>query len=68
MDYINVEDASRLFGRGWSVSSVYRRIDSGELVEGKHYVNSARPNSQRRSIKLLRQAIEKYLLKPAAKR
>ena len=59
-DLIDINSAKDLFGKGWSKSSILRRIDNHELIEGKHYINDASVNSKQRKIKLIISGIEKF--------
>jgi hypothetical protein len=59
-DLIDIKSAKDLFGKGWSTSSITRRINNGELKEGKHYINDASVNSKQRKIKLIISGIEKF--------
>ena len=65
---VDIDKAGRYLGRGWSRSSILRRIDSGELIEGVHWIDDSPMTSPRRRIKLNILAIEQYLSKPAALR
>jgi hypothetical protein len=51
-ELVTVEEAYKILGRGFSRSAIYRRIDSGEWVEGKHWVDDRRVGGQRRIIKV----------------
>lgn len=49
---VTVREASQLLGRGYSRRSITRRIESGEWVEGKHWVDDRRVGATRRIIKI----------------
>lgn len=55
---IDINQAPEKFGRGWSVRSIYRKIDNGELEEGVHFIDDASPSSKKRIIKLIVSAIQ----------
>jgi hypothetical protein len=55
---VDIKEAPDRFGRGWSVRSVYRRIENGELSEGVHFIDDASPASKKRIIKLIISAIQ----------
>lgn len=58
-DLIDIHQAVEIFGRGWSDRSIYRKIESGELIESIHFIDDTSPNSKKRLIKLIKPAIEK---------
>lgn len=49
---VSVKEASQILGDGFSRSSILRRIESGEWVEGQHWVDDRRQGGQRRLIKI----------------
>jgi hypothetical protein len=58
-DLIDIKDAPAKFGRGWSIRSIYRKIENGDLVEGMHFIDDASTSSQKRIIKLIIPAIQR---------
>lgn len=63
IDYV----ASRL-GRGYSRRSQLRRIESGEWIEGVHWIDDRRKGSQRRVIKINIKAISELRSQLAGER
>ncbi len=51
-EILPIKEASERLGKKFSISTIRRKIDSGEWEEGKHWVNCASPNSKIRSIKI----------------
>ena len=51
-ELVSVENAYEILGRGYSRTSIYRRIESGEWKEGVHWVDDRRNGNQRRIIKI----------------
>lgn len=65
-DLVALDEASRRLGRGFSRSSILRRIDSGEWQEGIHWVDARRKGSVYRVIKINLAAVRTTLATPAA--
>jgi len=65
---VPLETASEQLGRGFSRRSILRRIDSGEWVEGIHWIDDRREGSTYRLIKINLTAIQEWRSIPAAKR
>lgn len=65
-DLVALDEASRRLGRGFSRSSILRRIDSGEWQEGIHWVDARRKDSVYRVIKINLAAVRTTLATPAA--
>lgn len=57
-DLLDINQAPEKLGRGWSVRSICRKIDNGELEEGIHFIDDASPSSKKRIIKLILSAIQ----------
>jgi hypothetical protein len=57
-DLVDIKQAASKFGRGWSARSVMRKIEAGDLLEGKHFIDDAPKNGERRSIKLIISGIQ----------
>lgn len=68
MELVTIEEAAERLGRGYSRSSVYRRIESGEWMEGVHWVNDCRAGAKKRIIKINLAAIEEVRRTPAGRR
>jgi hypothetical protein len=68
MTYIDLTEASEKLGKGYSRRSIIRRIDSGEWLEGIHWIDDRRPSSKKRIIKINLVEVEKWRNTPAAKR
>lgn len=67
-EYLSLEEASDLLGRGYSKRSIIRRIDNGEWKEGIHWIDDRRSGSKYRLIKINLEEVEKWRKRPAAKR
>lgn len=67
-EYISLEEASEKLGKGYSRSSILRRIDSGEWQEGLHWIDDRRNGTAYRRIKINIAAVNEWRRKPAAKR
>jgi hypothetical protein len=57
-DLVTIAQAYQKLGVGYSRSSILRRIKSGEWIEGVHYINDARTNSNYRIIKINIRAVQ----------
>lgn len=68
MDLVTIDEAATLLGRGYSRSSIYRRIESGEWEEGVHWVDDRRTGAKKRIIKINLAAIQEGRLTPAGRR
>lgn len=67
-EYISLEEASDRLGKGYSRSSILRRIDSGEWQEGLHWIDDRRNGTAYRRIKINFAAVQQWRQIPAAKR
>lgn len=67
-DCVTIDEAHKLLGRGYSRRSILRRIESGEFVEGEHWVNDASPHSKKRNIKINLEAIRRLRATPTHQR
>lgn len=65
---IDIKDAPRILGRGYSRKSIDRRIKSGEFIEGTHWINDAPVNSKYRIIKINVVAIRQLRVIPSHQR
>lgn len=63
---MTVEEASAHLGKGFSRSSIVRRIDSGEWEEGVHWFDARRDGAVKRLIKVNITAVLDSLATPAA--
>ena len=67
-DLIDIKEAPRILGRGYSRKSIDRRIKSGEFIEGIHWINDASINSKYRIIKMNVDAIRQLRATPSHQR
>lgn len=67
-DLITIKECHLRLGRGFSRSTILRRIASGEFEEGWHWVNLASRNSQNRNIRINMAAIREYIATPGGLR
>ncbi|MEO0375429.1 MAG: hypothetical protein AAF329_12555 [Cyanobacteria bacterium P01_A01_bin.17] len=65
-ELVTLGEASHQLGKGFSRSSMLRRIDSGEWQEGIHWVDARRKGSVYRIIKINLAAVLTELATPAA--
>jgi hypothetical protein len=65
---VSIKEAYQILGEGFSRSSILRRIESGEWVEGKHWVDDRRSGGQRRLIKINLTEVQKCRTVAAGKR
>jgi hypothetical protein len=65
---VTIDEASRQLGKGYSRSSILRRIESGEWVEGIHWIDDRREGAKKRSVKIDLLAVKKQRFIPAGKR
>lgn len=65
---VSIKEASQILGDGFSRSSILRRIESGEWVEGTHWVDDRRQGGQRRLIKINLIEVQKCRTVAAGKR
>ncbi|MGB7416232.1 MAG: hypothetical protein WA902_18665 [Thermosynechococcaceae cyanobacterium] len=65
-ELVTLGEASRQLGKGFSRSSMLRRIESGEWQEGTHWVDARRKGSVYRVIKINLTAVRVALATPAA--
>lgn len=65
---VNIHQASRILGSGFSRSSIIRRIESGEWVEGIHWIDDRRQGALRRVIKINLSEVQKHRVIPAGER
>jgi hypothetical protein len=68
MNYIPLRQAVEQLGKGYSRRTILRRIDTGEWLEGVHWIDDRRTGSSRRLIKINLEAVEKWRKTPVAKR
>lgn len=67
-DLVTLREAVEILGVGFSRSSIIRRIESGEWIEGIHWIDDRRQNALRRVIKVNLSEVQKYRSIPAGKR
>jgi hypothetical protein len=67
-DLVTIKQASIALGKGYSRSSMLRRINTGEWQEGIHYIDDARMDSKLRNIKINLTAVQEQRSIPAGKR
>lgn len=67
-DLVTIPEAYARLGKGYSRSSILRRIDSGEWVEGHHFVDDAPKDSKLRNIKINLAAVQELRSVPAGQR
>lgn len=65
---VTLEEAYTALGRGYSPRNIIRRIDSGELVEGLHWINDGSKYSKKRIIKINLEAIRELRATPTHQR
>ncbi|MBW4674725.1 MAG: hypothetical protein KME52_12045 [Desmonostoc geniculatum HA4340-LM1] len=65
---VTIEEAHERLGRGYSRSSILRRIESGEWKEGVHWIDDRREGSSKRVIKINLQQVNQLRVVPAGKR
>jgi hypothetical protein len=63
---VTIAKAAEILGRGYSYSSILRRIEAGEWQEGVHWIDDSTLNSQKRSIKINLTAVNKLRAIPKA--
>lgn len=68
IELVTLAEAARTLGRGFSRRSILRRIDSGEWVEGQHWIDDRRTGATNRQIKINLTAVMQWRTRPAAKR
>lgn len=67
-DLLTIAQTGEKLGKGFSRKSIMRRIDSGDWVEGIHFIDDARSNSKLRSIKINLPAVIEWRCTPADQR
>jgi hypothetical protein len=67
-DLLTVKKAADILGMGFSRSSIMRRIESGEWVEGVHWIDDRRQGALRRVIKINLSEVQKHRIIPAGQR
>lgn len=65
-ELVSIEEAVSRLGKGYSRSSILRRINSGEWVEGTHWMDARRQGATYRIIKINLIAVRAELATPAA--
>jgi hypothetical protein len=65
---VTVKKAAEILGTGFSRSSIMRRIESGEWVEGFHWIDDRRMGALRRVIKINLSEVQKHRTIPAGER
>jgi hypothetical protein len=63
---VTVAKAAEMLGRGYSYSTILRRIEAGEWKEGIHWIDDSTLNSRKRSIKINLTAVNKFRAIPKA--
>lgn len=67
-EYLPMDEAAKVLGEGYSRSSILRRINSEEWVEGVHWIDDRRAGTTYRRIKINLTAVNEWRRKPAARR
>jgi hypothetical protein len=65
-ELVTIDEATQRLGKGYSRRSIFRRIESGEWVEGLHWIDDRPLNSSRRIIKINLTAVNELRSTPAA--
>ncbi|MFH7029711.1 MAG: hypothetical protein ACHBN1_31210 [Heteroscytonema crispum UTEX LB 1556] len=65
-ELLTIEQASTRLGKGFSRSSIIRRISSGEWQEGIHWVDARRGGAANRIVKINITAVMNEFATPAA--
>ena len=65
-ELVTIKEATDRLGDGYSRSSIFRRIRSGEWKEGEHWIDDRRQDSDRRIIKINLTAVNELRGIPAA--
>lgn len=67
-ELVTLETAAATLGRGYSRSSILRRINNGEWREGVEWIDDRRDGATYRQIKINLTAVQEWRRKPAARR
>ena len=67
-ELVTLEEAAQRLGRGYSRSSMLRRINGGEWREGIEWIDDRRDGAAYRQIKINLTAVADWRRKPAARR
>ncbi|MDX2215252.1 MAG: hypothetical protein SFY66_18455 [Oculatellaceae cyanobacterium bins.114] len=67
-ELVDINEASKRLGKGYSRRSIFRRIKSGEWVEGLHWIDDRARDSAKAIIKINLTAINELRAVPAAYR
>lgn len=59
--WVPISQAGKFLGAGWSIETINRMIERGELVEGEHWRDERSLNSQRSNKKINVYAVDKWL-------
>jgi hypothetical protein len=65
-ELLSIPEAYKQLGKGYSRRSIFRRISSGEWIEGLHWIDDRPQNSARRIIKINVTAVNELRATPAA--
>jgi hypothetical protein len=65
-ELVSIQEAIARLGKGYSRSSIFRRIRAGEWEEGVHYIDDRREESELRIIKINLTAVQELRATPAA--
>jgi hypothetical protein len=66
--YLPIDEAAATLGEGYSRSSILRRIEAEEWMEGIHWIDDRRSGTAYRRIKINIAAVNEWRRQPAAKR
>jgi len=65
-ELVTIGEASSHLGKGFSRSSIFRRIRSGDWIEGIHWIDDRQIGSSNRLIKINLTAVQLWRSTPAA--
>jgi hypothetical protein len=63
---VTIARAAAMLGKGYSYSSILRRIETGEWKEGIHWIDDSPLNARKRSIKINLTAVNEFRAIPKA--
>jgi hypothetical protein len=63
---VTIAKATAILGKGYSYSSILRRIETGEWKEGVHWIDDSTLSARKRSIKINLTAVNEFRAIPKA--